>query len=65
MHEEDRMVIDSYPGMVLRKRDHAYLVRSLMEFTASIVDNTTQLSPDLGESLFKWALVEASQNDPL
>ncbi|MGJ0391415.1 MAG: hemerythrin domain-containing protein [Methylocystis sp.] len=53
-HEEDHMLIESYPGMLLHKRDHDYLVKGIKEFTASLVDNTVQLSPDLCEGLQSW-----------
>jgi hemerythrin len=53
-HEEDRMLINGYPGMLLHKRDHDYLVKGLSEFTSSVVDETAKLSPEVGEELQSW-----------
>jgi hemerythrin len=53
-HEEDHMVIDGYPGMLLHKRDHDYLVKGLRDFAASVVDETVGLSPSVGENLESW-----------
>lgn len=53
-HEEDRMILEGYPGALLHKRDHDYLVKGLREFTSQIVDETATLSPSVGESLQSW-----------
>lgn len=53
-HEEDRMILEGYPGTILHKKDHDYLVKGLREFTSQLVDGTATLSPDVGESLQSW-----------
>jgi hemerythrin-like metal-binding protein len=52
-HEEHWMILEGYPGAILHKRDHDYLVKGLREFTSQLVDETT-LSPSVGESLQSW-----------
>ncbi len=62
-HEEDQMVIDSYPGMLLHKRDHDYLVSGLRDFNAGLVDKTFTLSPSLADELTSWVRLHIKRFD--
>ena len=62
-HEEDHMVINGYPGILLHRKDHDYLVNGLREFAASVVDDTADLSPSVGESLQSWLRLHIKRFD--
>ncbi len=62
-HEEAQMIIDSYPGMLLHKRDHDYLVKGLRDFTSSLIDGTVTLSPSLAEELKSWVRLHIKRFD--
>jgi hemerythrin-like metal-binding protein len=62
-HEEDHMVINGYPGILLHRKDHDYLVNGLREFAASVVDDTVDLSPSVGESLQSWLRLHINRFD--
>jgi hemerythrin-like metal-binding protein len=62
-HEEDHMIIDGYPGLILHKRDHDYLAKGLSDFTASVVDGTIYLSPSVGEELQSWLRLHIKRFD--
>jgi hemerythrin len=53
-HEEDIMLIKGFPGMLLHKRDHDYLIKGLSAFTSSLVDATVKLLPGTGAGLQSW-----------
>jgi hemerythrin-like metal-binding protein len=53
-HEEAIMVIDHFPGTLLHKRDHDYLLNGLEEFAASLDDKTASLGPEIGDNLQSW-----------
>jgi hemerythrin-like metal-binding protein len=62
-HEEDRMVIQGCPRILVHKKDHEYLVNGLKEFAASVVDETVVLSPSVGESLQSWLKLHIKRFD--
>lgn len=53
-HEEYIMITNHFPGMLLHKRDHDYLVDGLRKFMASLVDETAMLSPQIADNLQSW-----------
>jgi hemerythrin-like metal-binding protein len=53
-HEEAIMVIDHFPGTLLHKRDHDYLVNGLEEFAASLDDKSVLVGPEIGDNLQSW-----------
>ncbi len=62
-HEEDHMIFDSYPEMLLHKRDHDYLVRGLTDFTSSLIDGRVTLSPSLAGGLQSWVRLHIKRFD--
>jgi hemerythrin-like metal-binding protein len=53
-HEESIMIKNNFPGTLLHKRDHDYLVDGLRTFIRSIVDNSIHASPAIGDNLQSW-----------
>jgi len=53
-HEETIMIANNFHGTLLHKRDHDYLVSGLINFSASLVDNSIQLSPAIADNLQSW-----------
>jgi hemerythrin-like metal-binding protein len=53
-HEEDLMTKNEFPGLIFHKRDHDYLLRSLMDFTSSLSHETVPVSTDIGVNLRSW-----------
>ena len=43
-----------FPGMILHKRDHDYLLKNLIDFTASLSHGKVQFSKDIGINLRSW-----------
>lgn len=53
-HEETIMITTHFPGMLLHKRDHDYLLKGLSDFTASLGDGTAPVSPVIADNLQSW-----------
>lgn len=53
-HEEMMMHRSRFPGTLMHKRDHDYLVRGLVEFAASLVDETVVVTPEFCNGLRSW-----------
>lgn len=53
-HEETIMMKNKFHGAFLHKRDHEYLICGLRTFIDSIVDNSIQPSPTIGDNLQSW-----------
>ena len=54
LHEEALMAKSNFPGAVFHKRDHDYLLKSLIHFTSSLSHVTVPFSPDIGVNLRSW-----------
>ena len=54
LHEETLMAKNNFPGAVSHKRDHDYLLKSLIHFTSSLSHGTVSFSPDIGVNLRSW-----------
>ncbi|MFZ1109017.1 MAG: hemerythrin family protein [Rhodomicrobium sp.] len=53
-HEEAIMTKNEFPGLLFHKRDHEYLLRSLMDFASSLSHETVPVSIDIGVNLRSW-----------
>ena len=53
-HEEALMVKNEFPGFASHKRDHDYLIRSLIDFTSALNHRTVPVSADIGVNLRSW-----------
>jgi hemerythrin-like metal-binding protein len=53
-HEEEAMIDAAFPGMLLHQRDHAYLLRSLRDFIAALVDTAERPPSSLCDNLQSW-----------
>jgi hemerythrin-like metal-binding protein len=53
-HEETLMSENNFPGLVLHKRDHDYLLRNLMHFISALSHGTLPFSNDIGVNLRSW-----------
>ena len=62
-HEESVMLENHFPGMLLHKRDHDYLIRGLSDFMASVVDEAVPLSPAIGDNLQSWLTYHIKRYD--
>ncbi|MGA9265076.1 MAG: hemerythrin family protein [Rhodomicrobium sp.] len=54
LHEETLMAKSNFPGAVFHKRDHDYLLKSLIHFTSSLSHGTVPFSSDIGVNLRSW-----------
>jgi hemerythrin-like metal-binding protein len=54
LHEETLMTKNNFPGAVSHKRDHDYLLKSLIHFTSSLSHGTVPFSSDIGVNLRSW-----------
>jgi hemerythrin-like metal-binding protein len=54
LHEEALMAKNNFPGAVFHKRDHDYLLKSLIHFTSSLSHGTVPFSSDIGVNLRSW-----------
>jgi hemerythrin-like metal-binding protein len=62
-HEEALMTKSSFPGFVFHKRDHDYLIRSLMDFTSSLSHGTVPISTDIAVNLRSWLTYHIKKYD--
>ena len=53
-HEEALMMKSDFPGAIYHKRDHDYLLKSLIHFTSSLSHGTVPFSSDIGVNLRSW-----------
>lgn len=53
-HEETMMRATSYPGTLMHARDHDYLIKTLVDFTAAVVDDTVEVTPEFCNGLRSW-----------
>jgi len=53
-HEEEAMNDAAFPGMLLHQRDHEYLLRSLRDFIAALVDTAEPPPSSLCDNLQSW-----------
>jgi len=62
-HEEALMTKNNFPEAVSHKRDHDYLLRSLIHFTSSLSHGTVSFSPDIGVNLRSWLTYHIKKYD--
>ncbi len=62
-HEEDLMKKSEFPGFIIHKRDHDYLIRSLMHFASSLGHGTVPVSSDIGVNLRSWLTFHIKKYD--
>lgn len=62
-HEEALMTKNAFPGLIFHKRDHDYLIRSLMNFTSSLSHGTVPVSSDIGVNLRSWLTFHIKKYD--
>lgn len=62
-HEEMLMTRDHYPGALMHKRDHDYLLKGLAEFTASLADDTVRISSEFASGLRSWMTFHSRKFD--
>jgi len=53
-HEEEGMISSAFPGAFLRRLDHDYMLRSLRDFIAGLVDTTDRPPSSLCDNLQSW-----------
>ncbi|HWJ20637.1 MAG TPA: hemerythrin family protein [Geobacterales bacterium] len=62
-HEETFMIKNDFPGAIYHKRDHDYLLKSLIHFTSSLNHGTVPFSPDIGVNLRSWLTYHIKKYD--
>ena len=62
-HEETLMTKNDFPGAIYHKRDHDYLLKSLIHFTSSLSHGTVPFSPDIGVNLRSWLTYHIKKYD--
>ena len=62
-HEEALMMKSDFPGAIYHKRDHDYLLSSLIQFTSSLNHGTVPFSPDTGVNLRSWLTYHIKKYD--
>jgi hemerythrin-like metal-binding protein len=62
-HEEAEMTMNAFPGLIFHKRDHDYLIKSLMDFTSALSHGTTSFSNDMGVNLRSWLTYHIKKYD--
>ncbi len=62
-HEEGLMASHEFPGLIFHKRDHDYLLQSLMNFTSALSHGTVPFSPDMGVNLRSWLTYHIKKYD--
>ena len=62
-HEETLMIKNDFPGAIYHKRDHDYLLKSLIHFTSSLSHETVPFSPDIGVNLRSWMTYHIKKYD--
>jgi len=62
-HEEALMIKNDFPGAIVHKRDHDYLLKSLIHFTSSLNHGTVPFSPDMGVNLRSWLTYHIKKYD--
>jgi len=62
-HEEALMTKNEFPGLVFHKRDHEYLLRSLIDFASSLSHGTVPVSRDIGVNLRSWLTYHIKKYD--
>jgi len=63
LHEETSMIKNDFPGAIYHKRDHDYLLKSLIHFTSSLSHGTVPFSPDIGVNLRSWMTYHIKKYD--
>jgi hemerythrin len=63
LHEETLMAKNNFPGAVFHKRDHDYLLKSLIHFTSSLSHGTVPFSSDIGVNLRSWMTYHIKKYD--
>jgi hemerythrin-like metal-binding protein len=63
LHEETLMAKYNFPGAVFHKRDHDYLLKSLIHFTSSLSHGTVPFSSDIGVNLRSWMTYHIKKYD--
>jgi hemerythrin-like metal-binding protein len=53
-HEEASMMKSEFPRFIFHKRDHEYLLTSLIHFASSLSHGTVPVSTDIGVNLRSW-----------
>ncbi|MGA9600651.1 MAG: hemerythrin family protein [Methylocystis sp.] len=53
-HEEESMIDAAFPGRLLHRRDHEYLLRGLRNYMSAFVDITDRPPPSLCDNLQSW-----------
>ena len=62
-HEETLMIKNGFPGAIYHKRDHDYLLKSLIHFTSSLSHGTVPFSPNIGVNLRSWLTYHIKKYD--
>lgn len=57
------MIKNDFPGAIYHKRDHDYLLSSLIHFTSSLNHGTVPFSPDIGVNLRSWLTYHIKKYD--
>jgi len=63
LHEETLMAKNNFPGAIFHKRDHDYLLKSLIHFTSSLSHGTVPFSSDIGVNLRSWMTYHIKKYD--
>ena len=54
VHEEESMIDAAFPGILLHRRDHEYLLRGLRDYMSAFVDIADRPPPGLCDNLQSW-----------
>lgn len=53
-HEEEMMIVNGFPGTLLHRRDHEYLVKGLRDYMAALADTTEPPAASFCDNLQSW-----------
>jgi hemerythrin len=62
-HEEEIMIVSGFPGTLLHKRDHEYLVKGLRDYMAALADTTEPPAATFCDNLQSWLLFHIRKYD--
>ena len=57
------MANSAFPGFAAHKRDHDYLLKSLINFTSALSHGTVPFSKDMGVNLRSWLTFHIKKYD--
>lgn len=62
-HEEEIMIVNGFPGILLHQRDHEYLMKGLRDYMADMADTTEPPVAILSDNLQSWLMFHIRKYD--